>query len=99
MHNEEEETRITQNQQAIRDYLLDQFKGFELTKDKPEGSLYHWFTVTNIKAYTQYTLKVSGARLSDRGQHSEHIKHQLDLDNVAGNMRDTEKGGHFSWGW
>jgi hypothetical protein len=70
MHNEEEETRVKQNQQAIRDYLLDQFKGFERTKDKQDGSLCHLFTVTNSKTYTQYTLKVSGPRLSDRGQHS-----------------------------
>jgi hypothetical protein len=69
MHNEEE-TRITQNLKVIRAYLLDQFKGFERTKDKQDGSLCHLFTVTNSKTYTQYTLKVSGPRLSDRGQHS-----------------------------
>jgi hypothetical protein len=40
MHNEEE-TRITQNLKVIRAYLLDQFKGFEPTKDKQDGSLCH----------------------------------------------------------
>jgi hypothetical protein len=55
MSNEEEKIRIEQNLQVIREYLLGQFKGFKLTKDKSDGSLYHWFTMTDTKSGTQYT--------------------------------------------
>ena len=45
MGNEDEETRVKQNQEAIREYLIGQFKGFELT-DTPDRPLSHMFTVT-----------------------------------------------------
>jgi hypothetical protein len=99
MSNAEEETRVRENQQVIRDYLLEQFKGFQLTKAKQDGSLCHWFTVTNFTSYTQYTLKVAGPRLSDSSNTPERVKHLLDLDNVALKMRATKNGEPYSWGW
>ena len=46
MSNEDEESPIRANVEAIRDYLRSEFNESELT-DKSEGSFGHLFTVTN----------------------------------------------------
>ena len=99
MHNEEEETRIERNLQVIREYLLDQFKGLELSKDKSDRPLCHWFIVTNIKSATQYILQVAWSRLSDRDNSPEYIKRQLAIGDVAKTMRLMKNGKPFMWGW
>ena len=98
MSNEEEKIRIEQNLQVIREYLIGQFKGFELTKDRSDGSLDHWFTMTDTKSGTQYTLKVLCLKLSDRDKSPEKIKRQLDIEEVANKMRAAPKGKYFRWG-
>lgn len=42
MSNETEDALVKENQQIIRDYLIGQFKGFELT-DTPNRPLSHMF--------------------------------------------------------
>jgi hypothetical protein len=93
------DARVEANLKVIREYLRSEFKGFNLTKDKQDGALCHWFTMTNFQWYTQYTLQVSGPQLSDSSNTPERIKRQLDTDNVAGKMRGRKKGGHFPWGF
>ena len=94
---EDEEARVKENLEVIRSYLSVQFKGLSLTKDKSEGSFYHWFTMTDTKSGTQHTLKVICLKLSDRDSTPEKIRRQLERDNVAEKMRTTNKGDHFSW--
>ncbi len=96
--NEDEEARVKENLEVIRNYLSVRFKGLDCTKDKSDDSFYHWFTMTDTKSGTQYTLKVICLKLSDRDNTPEKIKRQLDIDNVAEKMRTTKKGDHFSWG-
>jgi hypothetical protein len=98
MSNEEEETHVQLNQQVIREYLLAQFVGFQLTQDKPDRPFFHWFTVTNIKSADQYRLKVPWPQLSDRGNTPEKNKRRLVMEDVANQMR-AAKGQYFTWGW
>ena len=96
MSNEDEETRVKANQQVIREYLIGQFKGFELT-DKPDGPLSHMFTVTK-SSEERYKLKVSWPQLSDRSNAPEQTKQRLITDNVADRMRAKSQGEYFAWG-
>jgi len=97
MIDDDEAKRIQENLTVIRNYLLDKFQGFHLVRDQSEGPCGHLFTVADRSIYTLYTLKVSGARLSDKAHTSEDIKRLLDLDIVADRMRDPRNGGYFSW--
>ena len=62
MSNEAEDALVKQNQQVIRDYLIGQFKGFDLTEDRPIRLDCHKFTVTKPKPLEQYRLKVTWQR-------------------------------------
>ena len=97
MKNEDEEKRIQDNIQIIREYLLDQFKEFELT-DGSDGHFGHWFTVSNLSTYRQHRVKVSGPRLADASNTPKRSRRQLALDDVAGRMRDPKNEVHFSLG-
>lgn len=94
---EDEEARINENLEVIRSYLSVQFNGLSRTRDKSDGSLHHLFTMTDTKSGTQYTLRVTCLKLSDRNNTPEKIRRQLEGDNVAEKMRTGEKG-RFSWG-
>jgi len=96
MSNEEEATRVKQNQQVIREYLIGQFKGFELT-DKPDRPLSHMFTVTK-SADERYQLKVFWPQLSDNKNTPERTKQRLVTDDVAGRMKGKSQGEYFLWG-
>jgi hypothetical protein len=98
MSNEEEKTRIEQNLQVIREYLIGQFKGFELTEDRSISLDCHKFTVTKPKPLDQYRLKVTWPKLSDGNNAPETNKRLLVTDGVANKMRATSKGEYFTWG-
>ncbi|MEO7863830.1 MAG: hypothetical protein ABIU05_26045 [Nitrospirales bacterium] len=96
MGNEDEETRVKQNQEVIREYLIGQFKGFELT-DTPDRPLSHMFTVTK-SSEERYKLKVSWPQISDRSNTPAKIKQLLVTHDVASRMRATSQGEYFAWG-
>jgi predicted ferric reductase len=93
---DEEAIRVKQNQQVIREYLIGQFKWFELT-EKPDGPRSHTFTVTK-SSDEQYKLKASWPQLSDKSNTSERTKQRLVTDDVAGRLKGKSQGEYFSWG-
>ena len=92
----EEAIRVQQNQQVIREYLIGQFKGFELT-DTSDRPLSHMFTVTK-SSEERYKLKVAWPQISDRSNTPEKIKQLLVTNDVAGRMRASSQGEYFAWG-
>ena len=96
MTNAEDNTHVKKNQEVIREYLIGQFKGFELT-DTPDRPLSHMFTVTK-SSDERYKLKVSWRQLSDDSNTSERTKQRLVTDDVAGRMKGKSQGEYFSWG-
>ena len=96
MTNAEDNTHVKKNQEVIREYLIGQFKGFELT-DTPNRPLSHMFTVTK-SSDGRYKLKVSWRQLSDDSNTPESTKQRLVTDDVAGRMRGKSQGEYFSWG-
>jgi len=92
----EENTHVKKNQEVIREYLIGQFKGFELT-DTPDRPVSHMFTVTK-SSDERYKLKVSWPQLSDESNTPERTKQRLVTDDVAGRMKGKSQGEHFSWG-
>ena len=95
MGKEPKETFIEENQQVIRDYLIGQFKGFEVT-DSPNPPLSHMFTVTR-SADEQYRLKVAWLLISDPGNTPATLKRLLLAHDVAGRMRGKSQGEYFAW--
>jgi CheY-like chemotaxis protein len=87
---------VKQNQQVIRDYLIDQFKGFEVT-DMPNPPVVHLFIVTK-SSVERYGLKVAWSQISDRNNTPATIKQLLVAHDVAGRMRATSQGEYFAWG-
>ena len=96
MSNAEENTHVIKNQEVIREYLISQFKGFELT-DTPDRPLSHTFTVTK-SSEERYKLKVAWPQISDSSNTPEMIKQLLVTRDIAGRMRATSQGEYFSWG-
>jgi hypothetical protein len=92
----EEAIRVQENQEVIREYLIGQFKGFELT-DTPDRPLSHMFTVTKSPE-ERYKLKVAWPQISDRSSTPAKIKQLLVTNDVAGRMRATSQGEYFAWG-
>jgi hypothetical protein len=97
VNNAEEYTHVKKNQEVIREYLIGQFKGFELT-DTPHRPLSHMFTVTK-SSEERYKLKVAWPQLSDRSNTPEKTIQRLVTDDVAGRMRAKSQGEYFSWGY
>ena len=91
-----EDALVKENQQVIRDYLSEQFKGFEVT-DTPNPPLSHMFIVTR-SAEERYSLKVTWPQISDRSNTSAKFKQLLVIHDVAGRMRGKSQGEYFSWG-
>lgn len=84
------------NLEVVREYLVGQFKGFEIT-EKQDRPLAYSFTVTR-SSDERYQVKVSGLQLSDIGNTPESTKRRLITDNVAGRMKGQSQGEYFSWG-
>ena len=94
---DEEATLIAANLGVIREYLLGQFEGFELSEDRAIRLDCHKFTVTKPKPLEQYRLKVTWPRLSDGNHTPERNKRRLVAEGVANQMR-AAKGEYFQWG-
>jgi hypothetical protein len=92
----ENNAHIEANLEVIREYLIGQFKGFELT-DTPDRPISHTFTVTK-SSDERYQLKVSWPQLSDQSNTSEWTKERLVIGDVAGRMKGKSQGEYFSWG-
>ena len=92
----ENKARIEANLEVIREYLIGQFKGFELT-DTPDRPISHKFTVTK-SSDERYRLKVSWPQLSDQSNTPERTKQRLVTDDVAGRMKGKSQGEYFWWG-
>ena len=91
-----DEAHIEANLEAIRVYLIGQFKGFELT-DTPNHPLSHTFTATK-SSEERYQVKVSWRQLSDESNTPKRTKQRLVTDDVAGRMRGKSQGEAFWWG-
>ena len=87
---------VEENQQVIRDYLIAQFKGFDVT-DTPNPPLSHIFIVTR-SSDEQYRVKVAWLLISDRSNNPAKIRRLLIAHDVAGRMRGKSQGEYFSWG-
>jgi hypothetical protein len=81
----EEHRRIEGNLATIRHYIKSKFPGCTITEDSVP-SLYHTFTVTNVKLHKSYGLKVSWSRLSDRRNTPERTRLSLNSGFVASGM-------------
>jgi hypothetical protein len=92
----ENKVHIEANLEVIREYLISQFKGFEVT-DTTNRPLSHTFTATK-SSDERYQVKVSWPQLSDRSNTPERTKQRLVTDDVAGRMKGTSQGEYFSWG-
>jgi hypothetical protein len=88
--------RIQQNVRAIRDYLIKGFQGFQLTEDAPDPTVCHRFTMTDVKTFEQYKLKVGWPRLSDILNNPEKLDRSLVDEEVVAKMRRA-KGHYFYW--
>jgi hypothetical protein len=96
MSKESEEAFVKENQQVIRDYLIGNFKGFEVT-DMPNPPLSHMFIATR-SSEERYSVKVAWAQISDSSNTPARIEQLLVAHDVAGRMRGKSQGEYFSWG-
>jgi hypothetical protein len=96
MSNETEDALVKEKQEVIRDYLIGQFKGFEVT-DTPNPPLSHMFIVTK-SSEEQYRLKVAWPYFSDSNNTPATLKRLLVAHDVAGRMRGKSQGEYFAWG-
>jgi len=96
MHKETEDAFVKENQQAIRDYLNEKFKGFDVT-DTPNPPLSHMFIVTR-SSEERYSVKVTWPQISDKNNTPAKMKQLLVAHDVAGRMRGKSQGEHFIWG-
>jgi hypothetical protein len=87
---------VEANVEVIREYLIGQFKGFELT-DRPDRPISHTFTVTK-SSDERYQLKVSWPQLSDQSNTPERTEQRLVTDDVASRMKGKSQGEYFWWG-
>ena len=87
---------IEANLEVIREYLMGQFKGFELI-DTPDQPISHTFTVTK-SSDERYHLKVSWPQLSDKSNTPNRTRQRLVTDDVAGRMKGKSQGESFWWG-
>ena len=97
MSNEDEEARIPANVEVIREYLLGQFEGFDLTEARRVSLDCYQFTVTKPKPSEQYRLQVAWPRLSDGNHAHKRNKQRLVTESVANQMR-AAMGEYFTWG-
>ena len=91
-----DEAHIEANLEAIRVYLIGQFKGFERT-ETPDRPRSHTFTARK-SSDERYQVKVSWSQLSDTSITPKRTKQRLVTDDVAGRMRGKSQAEYFSWG-
>jgi hypothetical protein len=96
MSKETEDAFVKENQEVIRDYLIGQFRGFELT-DTPNHPLSHMFIVTR-SSEERYRVKVTWPQISDSSNTPARIEQLLIAHDVAGRMRGKSQGEYFAWG-
>ena len=96
MSKETEDAFVKENQQVIRDYLNEKFKGFDVT-DTPNPPLSHMFIVTR-SAEERYSVKVTWPQISDKNNTPAKMKQLLVAHDVAGRMRGKSQGEYFAWG-
>ena len=65
------------NLETIRDYLVKGFVGFQLTEDASDPTVCHRFTMTDLKTFQQYKLKVSWSRLGELTNSAEKLAHPV----------------------
>ena len=92
----DERDRIELNLRTIREYLAKGFPGFQLTEDASDQTVCHRFTMTDVKTFEQYKLKIGWARLSDIINDPEKINRSLADDDVVTRMRKA-KGHYVYW--
>lgn len=92
----ENKAHIEANLEVIREYLIGQFKGFELT-EKRDRPLEYTFTVTK-SSDERYQVKVTWPQISDQSTTPEITHQRLVTDDVAGRMKGKSQGEYFSWG-
>ena len=92
----DEEVRVKENVGVIQEYLLGQFKEFELT-DTSDYPLVHTFTATKSEE-ERYQVKVSWPQLSDESNTPKRTNQRLVMDDVAERMRGKSQGEYFWWG-
>jgi hypothetical protein len=92
----DEQERIQHNLKIIREHLLREFPGFNMTEDTSDPPICHRFTMTNLTTYQQYKLKVGWRRLSDKTSTSERTLSSLVHGDVAHKMRRL-KGDYLYW--
>ena len=85
MRNKIEDALVKEKQKVIRDYLIDQFKGFDVT-NTPRPPLSHIFIVTK-SSEEQYRLKVAWPYISDSSNTPARLKWLLVVHDVAQNER------------
>lgn len=77
----EAQRQIDDNLIVIRDYLKSKFPDYIIT-ERSVPKLYHKFTVTNVKVYKSYKLKVDWSRLLGCST-PEGTRFDLNSDSVA----------------
>jgi hypothetical protein len=87
---------VEANLEVIGEYLIGQFKGFEVAEER-DAPLSYMFTVTK-SSDERYQLKVSWPPLSDQSNTPERTKQRLVTDDVAGKTKGKSQGEYFSWG-
>ena len=85
---------IDANLDVIREYLMGQFKGFEIS-EQPDRPRTYSFTATK-SSDERYQVKVSWPQLSDHSHTPERTRRRLVTDDVAGRMKGTSQGEYFS---
>jgi hypothetical protein len=94
MPNPEEQQRIEENLDVIRTYLKHHFPSCTIDETSDLSISYN-FTVTNLKEYKSYKLKVGGSRLSDKGNSPAKTQAELTSNNIAERM--IEANGDCVW--
>ena len=92
----DERDRIELNLGVIRQYLAKGFPTFQLTEDVSDRTICHRFTVTDIKTFEQFKLKVGWSRLSEITNNPETVNRSLMDDDVVARMRKA-KGHYIYW--
>jgi hypothetical protein len=88
--------RIQHNLKIVREHLLREFTGFNITEDTSDAPICHRFTLTDPMTYQQYRLKVGWRRLSDKTSTPERTLNSLVHGDVAYKMRKA-KGNYLYW--
>lgn len=92
----DEQERIQQNLKIIREHLIKEFPALNMTEDTSDRSICHKFTMTDLKTYQQFKLKVGWPRLSDKSNTPEKTLRSLVHEDIAYKMRRAN-GEYLYW--